>query len=89
MKQEYYHFEQPTKWPKFIYDTMAEIQDMKTQSGNQITKEIYNKTVDVAVWMARFDTNNKVTESLNNGGNNNTTNTQSNNRVDSKPNEYG
>ena len=84
MSGQYHHFEQITKWPQFIYDTMADIEKLKTKSNGSVTKEVYDKTIDVAIWMSRFDTNNKVNESLNNGGNNNTTNTQSNNRVDSK-----
>lgn len=65
MKQQYYHFEQPTKYPQFILDTMAEIEELKKGSNGSLTMEMYNKTIDVAVWMARFDTNNKVNEKLN------------------------
>lgn len=65
MKQQYHHFEQITKWPKFIYDTMADIEKLKQQSNGSVTMEVYNKTIDVAVWMSRFDTNNKVNRKLN------------------------
>lgn len=60
MKQQYYHFESPTKWPQFILDTLAEIQDMKKQNGNTITKEIYDKTLGVAVWMGMIENNQKI-----------------------------
>ena len=57
---QYYHFEQPTKWPKFILDTMAEIEELKNRSNGSLTMEMYNKTIDVAVWMGRIDTNEKL-----------------------------
>lgn len=62
MKQQYYHFEQPTKWPQFILDTMQEIQDMKRQSGGKLSKEIYDKTLGVAVWMGMIDNNQKIND---------------------------
>ena len=64
MKQQYYHFEQPTKWPEFIYDTMQEIQDMKKQSGGTVTTEVYNKTLEVAVWMQKINYNKEINNNI-------------------------
>lgn len=61
---QYHHFEKQTKWPKFIYDTMADIQRMKTKSNNQITVEIYNKTIDVAIWMGRINNNETINNNI-------------------------
>jgi hypothetical protein len=64
MKQQYYHFQSPTQWPEFIYNTLKELEGMKKQSGGTVTTEIYNKTLDVAVWMQRITDNKEINNNI-------------------------
>ena len=57
MKKEYYHFEKQTQWPKFILDVIKDIAELKKQNGNIVTKQIYDKTLEVAVWMQNITHN--------------------------------
>ena len=64
MKQKYYHFESPVKWPEFIYDTLKELESLKQKSSSNVTKEIYDKTLDVAVWMGMIENNQKINNNI-------------------------